>query len=64
MLTVRSQGIHRRECLVSVLRLDLMLAITKDGNHDVIWSDNLLDERERVIVRENVICIVCTFVDT
>ena len=48
----------------SVLRLDLMLALTKDGIHDVIWSDNLLDEWERVIVRENIVCIVCTFVDT
>jgi hypothetical protein len=41
-----------------------MLALTKDGIHDVIWSDNLLDEWERVIVRENIVCIVCTFVDT
>lgn len=32
--------------------MDLMLALTEDGIHDVIWSDNLLDEWERVIVRE------------
>jgi excisionase family DNA binding protein len=32
--------------------MDLMLALTEDGIHDVMWSDNLLDEWERVIVRE------------
>jgi excisionase family DNA binding protein len=32
--------------------MDLMLALTEDGIHDVMWSDDLLDERERVIVRE------------
>ena len=30
---------------------DLMLALTEDGIHAVIWSDDLLDEWERVIVR-------------
>jgi hypothetical protein len=29
-----------------------MLALTEDGIHDVMWSDDLLDEWERVIVRE------------
>jgi predicted nucleic acid-binding protein len=32
--------------------MDLMLAFTEDGIHDVMWSDDLLDEWERVIVRE------------
>jgi hypothetical protein len=32
--------------------VDLMLALTEDGIHDVMWSDDLLDEWERVIVRE------------
>jgi excisionase family DNA binding protein len=32
--------------------MDLMLALTEDGIHDVMWSDDLLDEWERVIVRE------------
>jgi excisionase family DNA binding protein len=32
--------------------MNLMLALTEDGIHDVIWSDALLDEWERVIVRE------------
>jgi excisionase family DNA binding protein len=32
--------------------MDLMLALTEDGIHDVTWSDDLLDEWERVIVRE------------
>jgi len=29
-----------------------MLALTEDGIHDMMWSDDLLDEWERVIVRE------------
>jgi predicted nucleic acid-binding protein len=32
--------------------MDLMLALTENGIHDVMWSDDLLDEWERVIVRE------------
>jgi predicted nucleic acid-binding protein len=32
--------------------MDLMLALTEDGIHDVMWTDDLLDEWERVIVRE------------
>jgi excisionase family DNA binding protein len=32
--------------------MDLMLALTEDGIHEVMWSDNLLGEWERVIVRE------------
>ena len=32
--------------------MDLMLALTEDGIHDVAWTDDLLDEWERVIVRE------------
>jgi hypothetical protein len=32
--------------------MDLMLALTEDGIHDVMWSDDLLDEWERVIARE------------
>jgi excisionase family DNA binding protein len=32
--------------------MDLMLALTEDGIHDVMWTDALLDEWERVIVRE------------
>ena len=30
-----------------------MLALTEDGIDDVMWSDDLLDEWERVIVREH-----------
>jgi excisionase family DNA binding protein len=30
--------------------MDLMLALTEDGIHDVMWTDVLLDEWERVIV--------------
>jgi excisionase family DNA binding protein len=30
--------------------MDLMLALTEDGIHEVIWTDALLDEWERVIV--------------
>jgi predicted nucleic acid-binding protein len=30
--------------------MDLMLALTEDGIHDVMWTDDLLDEWERVIV--------------
>jgi excisionase family DNA binding protein len=32
--------------------MDLMLALSEDGIHEVMWSDDLLDEWERVIVRE------------
>jgi predicted nucleic acid-binding protein len=32
--------------------MDLMLALTEDAVHEVVWSDALLDEWERVIVRE------------
>jgi hypothetical protein len=32
--------------------MDLMLAPSEDGVHDVMWTDRLLDESERVIVRE------------
>ncbi|GAA0412272.1 hypothetical protein Acor_16350 [Acrocarpospora corrugata] len=32
--------------------MDLMLALSEDAVHTVIWSDHLLDEWERVIVRE------------
>ena len=32
--------------------MDLLLALSEDGIHDVIWTDALLDEWERVIVRE------------
>jgi len=31
--------------------MDLMLALTEDGIHTVLWSDPLLNEWERVIVR-------------
>jgi excisionase family DNA binding protein len=30
--------------------MDLMLALTEDGIHDLMWTDALLDEWERVIV--------------
>jgi predicted nucleic acid-binding protein len=33
--------------------MDLMLALTEDGIHEVVWSDFLLDEWERVIVRRH-----------
>lgn len=32
--------------------MDLMLALSEDGVHDLVWTDRLLDEWERVIVRE------------
>jgi predicted nucleic acid-binding protein len=32
--------------------MDLMLALTEDGAHEVLWSQALLAEWERVIVRE------------
>jgi predicted nucleic acid-binding protein len=32
--------------------MDLMLALSEDAIHDVMWTDDLLDEWERVIVRE------------
>ena len=32
--------------------MDLLLALTEDGVHAVVWTDELLDEWERVIVRE------------
>lgn len=32
--------------------MDLMLALTEDGIHDVMWTEDLLDEWEHVIVRE------------
>lgn len=32
--------------------MDLMLALTEDGVHEIVWTDRLLDEWERVIVRD------------
>jgi predicted nucleic acid-binding protein len=32
--------------------MDLMLSMAEDFHHDLLWSDFLLDEWERVIVRE------------
>jgi hypothetical protein len=32
--------------------MDLMLALTEDGVHEVLWTKALLAEWERVIVRE------------
>ncbi|MBK9179795.1 MAG: PIN domain-containing protein [Acidimicrobiales bacterium] len=32
--------------------MDLLLALSEDGVHEVLWTDDLLDEWERVIVRE------------
>lgn len=32
--------------------MDLLLALTEDGVHEVLWTDDVLDEWERVIVRE------------
>jgi len=32
--------------------MDLFLALTEDGVHEMLWTDDLLDEWERVIVRE------------
>jgi hypothetical protein len=33
--------------------MDLLLALSEDGIHDVIWTDALLDEWEDVVVREH-----------
>jgi hypothetical protein len=32
--------------------MDLMLALSQDRIHTLLWSEHLLDEWERVIVRE------------
>jgi len=32
--------------------MDLMLALTEDSVHEIVWSQRLLSEWERVIVRE------------
>ena len=32
--------------------MDLMLALSEDAVHQVLWTDDLLDESERIIVRE------------
>lgn len=32
--------------------MDLLLALTEDGIHEVLWTEDLLDEWARVIVRE------------
>lgn len=32
--------------------MDLMLSMAEDFHHDILWTDFLLDEWERVIVRE------------
>lgn len=32
--------------------MDLMLALSEDAVHQVLWTDDLLDEWERVVVRE------------
>jgi hypothetical protein len=34
--------------------MDLLLAMAEDFHHDFLWSDFLLDEWERVIVRSHV----------
>jgi hypothetical protein len=31
--------------------MDVLLALSEDGIHDVVWTDALLDEWEEVIVR-------------
>jgi len=33
--------------------MDLFLALSENGIHEVVWTDELLDEWERVIVREH-----------
>lgn len=33
--------------------MDLLLALSEDSVHQVVWTDDLLDEWERVIVREH-----------
>jgi predicted nucleic acid-binding protein len=33
--------------------MDLMLALTEDAVHEIVWTRRLLDEWERVIVREH-----------
>ncbi|MFE2291234.1 hypothetical protein [Streptomyces sp. NPDC059452] len=32
--------------------MDVMLALTEDAIHEIVWSERLLAEWERVIVRE------------
>ncbi|MFD5428109.1 hypothetical protein [Streptomyces sp. NPDC127084] len=32
--------------------MDVMLTLTEDSVHEIVWSDRLLAEWERVIVRE------------
>jgi predicted nucleic acid-binding protein len=43
----------KRVSQAGYLDVELMLALTEDGIHDVMWSDALLDEWERVIVLEH-----------
>jgi hypothetical protein len=33
--------------------MDLLLALTENSIHEALWTDELLDEWERVIVREH-----------
>ena len=39
--------------LVPFSVMDVLLALSEDRVHEVIWTDDLLDEWERVIVREH-----------
>src|SRR5262249_59112809 len=41
----------RRHVLFPFSVMDLILALTEDGIHSTLWTDALLDEWERVIVR-------------
>lgn len=50
MLTFRDQSFIDTNALFPFSVMDLMLALTEDGIHDVMWTDHLLDEWERVIV--------------
>ena len=41
--------------------MDLLLALTENEVHEFVWSDFLLDEWERVIVREGQRTVRVTF---
>jgi predicted nucleic acid-binding protein len=49
--------VHRVFVDTSVLfpfsMMDLMLALTEDGIHDVLWTEALLDEWEEVVTRDH-----------
>ena len=48
-----ASSIRRYERALPVFDQDLLLGLDEDGFHRIVWSDDLLAEWERVIVRED-----------